>query len=82
MKPETPKQITTNTNQDDKDKLNADSDSPWESNPADTNEPEITITLPDDATITDVALVNAENVEKYIVTVGGTPVCNMICLFT
>lgn len=69
MTDETPPGITSNTNPDDTDKLNPTSDTPWESNPKDTQEPVLSLTMPDEETITEVKLVNPENVDSYTVVV-------------
>ena len=61
--------IETNSNKNTSDDVKPDSDTPWSSNPNESKEPEITVTLPEDATITEVALVEPENVDSYTVTV-------------
>lgn len=62
-----PKNITTNTNDDLSDDLLPGSPDPWKSNPQDTNRPEITVVLPHQATITEVALTGSTNVENFTV---------------
>jgi hypothetical protein len=67
MKDDTPPGITTNTgNPED---LNPDGDTPWSSNPDETTEPKLTVTLPEEEPVTEVKLVNPKNVEDYTVVV-------------
>lgn len=65
----TPPDITTKTNTNDTSKLNPDSSEPWSSNPDETDEPVITVTLPNEETITEVTLLNTDNVKSYEVVV-------------
>ena len=61
--------ITSNTNAGDTDKLNPTSETPWTSNPDETKEPVLSLTWPDEKTITEVTLVNPDNVDSYTVVV-------------
>lgn len=67
MEENIPKEVSTNTNNENSDDLNPNSDSPWTSDPTVTTEPEITVILPNNATITEVTLKNPNNVEDFTV---------------
>lgn len=67
MEEDIPKDVTTNTNDENSDNLNPDSETPWKSNPLKTTNPKITVVLPEDATITEVTLKKPENVEDFTV---------------
>ena len=84
MTDETPPGITTSSNPDDSGNLNPESTTPWESNPGEDPEPEFTLTMPDEETITEVKLVNPENVDSYTVVVtdenGDSETVRLFCV--
>ena len=69
MEDDLPQTIVTNSNPEQVDNLKPDSVTPWSSDPDVSKEPEITVTLPEDSTITEVTLRQPENVEDFTVTV-------------
>lgn len=74
--------ITTNSNTGTADALKPNSDNPWSSDPSTSQEPEITVVLPKDAEITEVTLLNPDNVDSYTVTVtdsDGTSDTVILC---
>lgn len=69
MEDDLPPTVKTNTNTDSSDNLKPDSAEPWQSNPDESTEVVIDVTLPTDAEITEVTLKDPDNVDDYTVTV-------------